>query len=296
MRAKAFAVRVEVQECILWKIGLTTRHMLCSETQCALLGAMHSLEQEVAELFKEWNREALVHHAQELVQALSADMPSHGRAGSTTYCAPMEQQGIPEERPETVDALRTASTKPWVASEGCTAAAQGPSSSATEGSCQHAETTAGSSATQLSSSPQPASEPSCSALSSEILACLASGTWPCGTPTGADPVREGDRVALHSREPPGSPTGQHMSGNAEGPRDAKVFLERLHAALEAPLSPATALAVLAAVHVGVASMGRAAAVARMPWPLYLIGTRDSFAHHLHVERSQVGPSLLCWPS
>ena len=262
--------------------------MLCSETQGALLGAMHSLEQEVAELFKEWNWEALVHHAQELVQALSADMPSQGRAGSSTGCAQVEQQGIPEDRPETVDALRTASTEPLVASEGCTIAVQEPSSSITEGSCQHVETTAGSSA-QLSSSPQPASEPSCSARVSESLACLANGTTPCGTPTGADPVREGDRIALHSSEPPGSPTGQHMSENAEGPCDAKVFLERLHAALEAPLSPATALAVLAAVHVGAASLGRAAAVARMPWPLYLIGTRDSFAHHLHVERSQVPP-------
>ena len=51
-----------------------------------------------------------------------------------------------------------------------------------------------------------------------------------------------------------------------------------------------ALAALAAAHAGAASLGLAASAGRMPWPLYLIGTRDSFTHHLHAECSRVSSS------
>ena len=91
--------------------------------------------------------------------------------------------------------------------------------------------------------------------------------------------------APHGQQPPGRPA-----------KGAESMSERLQAVLKGPVSAAKALAVLAAVHTGAASLGLAAGLGRMPWPLYLIGTRDSFTHHLHAQRSRVSLDTLVTPS
>ena len=51
--------------------------------------------------------------------------------------------------------------------------------------------------------------------------------------------------------------------------------------------PAAALVLASAAATAACDMGLASGAGPVPWPAYLIGTRDSFAHHLHAQPTEV---------
>jgi len=126
----------------------------------------------------------------------------------------------------------------------------------------------------------PCSDSSCGL--SDALDCIVDSVGRSGS---AEPAKEGATLTECISEPCVQAT-QHVS-------------QTLRALLKGVVCPAMAVAVLAAVHAGATSLGLAAGLPKMPWPLYLIGTRDSFTHHLHADQRRVSPfSLLCferWP-
>ena len=69
---------------------------------------------------------------------------------------------------------------------------------------------------------------------------------------------------------------------------AQQALDSLHAwaELQAPGDPAVSLVLASAARTAASDLGLAAGVGPLPWPLYMIATRDSFSHHLHAHSTQ----------
>ena len=225
--------------------------------QSVLLGAMHGLERHIAGLFAEWNHKALLQHADELAAALGVE-----RAWPTTSPIATHSQeavhppracsgSICPETPRLNEGMRPGPMQACLAGE--TMGTDGSNGSATaqlpDAQCRQMGTHT------------PSSSPSTEGIKES---CPLS--------------RDGSQTSNFSL---GCGTGQLPDGHAQS------LSESLSAILAGLMSPAMALTILAAVHMGAASLGLAAGLAKMPWPLYLISTRDSFTHHLHAERSQV---------
>ena len=89
----------------------------------------------------------------------------------------------------------------------------------------------------------------------------------------------------HERSPPSpGPAGHSASG--------QQALDSLHtwAGTQMPGDPAVSLVLASAAHTAAADLGLISGIGPLPWPLYLIATRDSFTHHLHVRRTQARAS------
>ena len=270
--------------------------------QSALLGAVHGLEQHVQDLFAQWNHGNLLKHAEELLTALSAENIS-------TDAATLQPEATQ------APAQANGSTAP----EGSTAGYSCPQPSALHDEClcdSGGDITPGSALPKNSvggdayegqSSPAGLHNSAAQPPSSEDMPSTSRQT--SAQPPDEDPqpqleitstsVQTAENAARDRDSVEGPAThervrGRHISQAAEeheasqpDSMGARGLSARLRAALAEPLSAAMALAALAAAHFGAASLGLAASVGRMPWPLYLIGTRDSFTHHLHAECSRV---------
>ncbi len=68
--------------------------------------------------------------------------------------------------------------------------------------------------------------------------------------------------------------------------------EALPADACAAADPASALVIASAASSALAALGFSSSAGPVPWPLYLIGTRDSFKFDLHAGRKEVGLPLL----
>ena len=252
--------------------------------QGALLGAIHGLEQHCAGRFAEWNHQALLRHARHVATTLSAAEPT----SISSKIAPSHAELLQRESP-----LATSGSTPPEAPPSPmdvdTDVLGGPpqqgnveehcldNGHTTAGSCEPELLSPGSAAALLGSD---ASHPDMDAAS-----CLPNAI--------TVERRAGSMTAVEAAGPLlFDCLLQRSAPQAQQPRcpaadGTESMSERLQAALKGPVSSAKALAVLAAVHTGAASLGLAAGLGRMPWPLYLIGTRDSFTHHLHAEQSRV---------
>lgn len=74
-------------------------------------------------------------------------------------------------------------------------------------------------------------------------------------------------------------------------------IEALPADACAAADCASALVIASACSSALAALGFSSSAGPVPWPLYLIGTRDSFKFDMHAERKQVElPLLLCCPA
>ena len=265
--------------------------MLHRTVQSALLGAVHGLEQQCADLFADWNHQALLQHARHVADTLSAAEPSTVSSDAAPSHAELLQMHSPHATP--VSAPPEASTSPGtVHSSVCDGT---PKQEGTEERRQDAHTREGSPAPQLPSTGSKAA-PACSNA-------LQPDSDAVHRPTSASTAdsRAGSVTAVEGAglltETPLQPSAPHAQQPRSRPADrAASTSERLQAVLKGPVSSAKALAVLAAVHTGAASLGLAAGLGRMPWPLYLIGTRDSFTHHLHAEQSRVSLGTVVTPS
>ena len=241
-----------------------------------MLGAVHGIEQHCAGLFAEWNHKALLQHAQHVADTLSAEAstsissdvsPSHAELQTQCPLAAVDSAapdplGSPSAQPSGVVGVHSEQLS-------------------MEEQYQDSQTREDSHAPQLPSTDscthvlQPNSHAEdCLTIASMIDSAAGS--------MAASEAAEG--LAECPLQPSDCQAQQAGSNLAEGAEGMPV---RLQAALKGPMSLAKALAVLAAVQTGAASLGLAAGLGRMPWPLYLIGTRDSFTHHLHAEQSRV---------
>ena len=278
---------------------------LHSEMQSTLLGAMHGLEHHIQDLFAQWNHRDLLKHAEGLLAALNAESVSTAAA----ILQPKAAQAIAQANIST-------------ATEGSNA-----EHSQSESSAPHDDSLcdSGGDVTPGSASPKAIidrdpkeGQSSRADMHSSAAQPPSSGDVPSesGQTSAQPPVEDAqplleitstsvqttERVAT-SRDSDAPPAthdcgnSRHVSQAAEeheasraDSAGAEGVCARLRAALAEPLSPAMALAALAAAHAGAASLGLAAGAGRMPWPLYLIGTRDSFTHHLHAECGRVSSS------
>ncbi|CAL8470831.1 g10373 [Coccomyxa elongata] len=112
---------------------------------------------------------------------------------------------------------------------------------------------------------------------------------PAATPTASS----GFPVLLAS-SPPSTPTGfpQPMSSvTAPAGQDLKLpvvgTIEASLAGALAAADPASALVIASASSSALAALGFSSSAGPVPWPLYLIGTRDSFKFDMHAERKEV---------
>ncbi len=247
--------------------------------QCALLGAVHGVEQHCASLFADWNRQALQQHAQHVATSLSAGAST----GISNDVSPSRSEQQMQSPLAAVDSSPSPSAQHRGGTDG-----QSEQQSAGE-QYQAGDIREGGLAPRLSSKGPctDVSQPNSHAEDCPTIARTVDST--AGSMAGAeaaDALAEcpGQFSAPQEHQPPCCPIDgtESMSGV-------------LQAVLKGPLSSAKALAVLAAVHTGTASLGLAAGLGRMPWPLYLIGTRDSFTHHLHAEHSRVSPHTIAPP-
>ena len=74
-----------------------------------------------------------------------------------------------------------------------------------------------------------------------------------------------------------------------GPSDAaQQALDSLRAWADSqePGDPAVSLVLASAAHTAASDLGLSAGVGPLPWPLYLIATRDSFTHHLQAHSTK----------
>lgn len=257
--------------------------------QSALLGAIHGLEQHCARLIAEWNHQALFDHAQHLTDSFAAGLLTATSSGAPPGHEKLQQRqsshatlgGSPPETLETPDSEQAdaagGSGKQESADVQCQGTRTGEASRPQLPGLAAPAALASSNA--LQTSPKASDQPA-TAIGTDCEAGSLSAYGAAGSPRGCD------------HQPARPPAEQLASRLAEG---AKSGSERLQAVLEGPVSPAMAVAVLAAVHAGAASLGLTAGLHRMPWPLYLIDTRDSFTHHLHVEHCHVvsSPAAAC---
>ncbi len=86
------------------------------------------------------------------------------------------------------------------------------------------------------------------------------------------------------------------SVNAPAGQDPKLpLLGTMESSLAGALAsadPASALVIASASSSALAALGFSSSAGPVPWPLYLIGTRDSFKFDMHAERNEVGLSFL----
>lgn len=120
-------------------------------------------------------------------------------------------------------------------------------------------------------------------------------------PCAAKPVAAGQLSATPGRQLSAGPQllkqqkQQHQHKYSPGTMSgtltlAVVDIERYEATVAAACAAAdgpSAALVVASAALTALGAGLPAAHCPVPWPLYLIGTRDSFRHHLHVQQSQV---------
>ena len=277
-----------------------------SEMHSTLLGATHGLEQHIQDLFAQWNCGDLSKHAEELLAALYAEsvstdvanlQPEAAQAFAQAHVSTAaEGSNAEHSRPEpsalhndslcnsggniTPDSALPKATVGGDAKEGQSSAAGMHSSAAQPSGSEDMPSTSRQSSAQL---PDKDVQPQLQITSSSLQ-----------TAEEVAQFRDSDDApATHGcskgRRCFPQPAAEQEASRPDS-RGAEGVCTMLRAALAEPLSPAMALAALAAAHAGVASLGLAAGAGRMPWPLYLIGTRDSFTHHLHAERSQVSTS------
>ena len=272
----------------------------------ALLGAIHGLEQHIQDLFAQWNRGDLLKHAEELLAALSAESISTAAAILQPEAAQAFAQATISTATEGSDAEHSHLEPSAPHDDGL----YDSSGTVTPGSAPLKTFIGGDSdegkrsrADMYSSAAQPPSSEDMPSTSRQTSAQLPDEDVQPQLQITSSSVQTAGKVAQVRDSDDAFAThdcskGRHVSQAAEahetsGPdsTNAQSVCARLRAALTGPLSPAMALAALAAAHGGAASLGLAASAGKMPWPLYLIGTRDSFTHHLHAECSRV--STLC---
>ena len=275
---------------------------LHSEMQGALLRAIHGLEQHIQDLFAQWNHGDLLQHAEELLAALSAESVSTDAATQQTRAAQAPAQADGGTAAEGSSAERSRPEPSALHDESLCDSGR----NLTPGSALPKESVGGnanegqsSRAGMHSSAAQPPSSEDMPSTSRQNSAQLPEEDAQPQQEITVTSVRTAEKVA-QVRDSDDAPAthdcsnGRRVSQAAEEHETSRPdstgvegLCTRLRAALAEPLSPAMALAALAAVHAGAASLGLAASVGRMSWPLYLIGTRDSFTHHLHAECSRV---------
>lgn len=282
-------------------------------------------------LFAEWNHEALLQHAQQLARALSAGSATAiSKDAASSSAKPPHMQlllassdSVPSEGLVTPHMGHLELTQPVLAPDSCSSGTGGGNISTeglekqglatssdtmqpdahfggptNNGEAEHNQIIQATPAHSRAELPSSACAPGlpCSDIScglSDALDCIVDSVSQSGS---AEPAKEGATLTECISEPCVQATQQPMHGHAQL---AQHVSQTLWALLKGVVCPAMAVAVLAAVHAGATSLGLAAGLPKMPWPLYLIGTRDSFTHHLHADQRRVSPfSLLCferWP-
>ena len=252
--------------------------------QCALLGAVHGIEQHCAGLFAEWNHQALLQHAQHVANALLAGAPRKISSNVSPSHAELQTQSP----------LSAAGSAPPQAFKTFSAQHSGVSGGQSEQQSMEEQHQA-SHTREASHAPQPSSTGSCSHVlraSTHADDCTTIASIVDSTAGSMAATKAAGPLAECPLQPSAPQAHQPLCCPVEGTESVSGMLQ---AVLKGPLSSAKALAVLAAVQTGAASLGLAAGLSRMPWPLYLIGTRDSFTHHLHAEQSRVSPHTIAPP-
>lgn len=122
--------------------------------------------------------------------------------------------------------------------------------------------------------------PVCSPVSSH--AALQPATPPARPPTAA-------LLAAKMAGPTGCMAGPYAAAvPGEGPHfPAAQTVHASAAGMSVPGDAASALVLASAASSALAALGISSSAGPVPWPLYLIGTRDSFTYHLHAESNQV---------
>ncbi|BDA45580.1 probable RNA demethylase ALKBH5 at C-terminar half [Coccomyxa sp. Obi] len=147
---------------------------------------------------------------------------------------------------------------------------------------QTATPTASSGSPVLSTSSPPSTPPS-------FPQHMSSLTAPAASPTASSrfPV-------LLTSSPPSTPTGfpQPMSSvTTPAGQEHKLpmagIIEPVPAGACAAADPASALVLASAASSALAALGFSSSAGPVPWPLYLIGTRDSFKFDMHAQRKEV---------
>lgn len=268
------------------------KYVLHRAVQGALLGAIHGLEQHCAGRFAEWNHQALLRHACHVATTFSATEPT----GVSSEVAPSHAELLKRGSPLATSVSTPPEAPPSPRAVDTDVPGGPPQQGNGEEHCLDSPTTEGSRAPQLPSPGSAAALPGSDAShpDSDAASCLPSAITVESRAGSMTAVKAAGPLPDCPRQPSAPQAQQLRCPAADG---MESMSERLQAALKGPVSLARALAVLAAVHMGAASLGLAAGLGRMPWPLYLIGTRDSFTHHLHAEQSQVRSwhhcSMLC---
>lgn len=251
----------------------------CRAQQALLVGAVQSLERHLAGLFAAWSCAALSSFATKLSGAVECSLRC-----AEQNCEPLQCGGLPQPDVHARAAeLADAAASPCVPPSG-------------------------------KDTPQPEAVTGRSAAGEPAEKSVTHPELAPSTPAGRD-VRPAHPAAVTCATPAATTTalaqpftGQELKGAAQVQgaqqaagaeaavheqldmsRDALATVDGLSswAASHPPGDPAAALVLASAAFTAACDMGLASGAGSVPWPHYLISTRESFTHHLSARATQV---------
>ena len=295
----------------------------CREQQALLLGAMQGLERHVMPMLAAWNRDALTSFTNRLFAAVEQGleginpMPQADTAAASSSSLAAAASGLSSACDKAAEhspgAVSQELERPDAcAEEGeCAAGALPVTTSLAEG-CQVLLEGAAAAAERAAAPPDmvqqqhvlppkltPPTPAGCEIRALQALPCLLAHHV-MGTPVGSlrevqatpePPARLAGSGGTQAPAHEGIPPFASFMGGPAAPQHTLDSL-RAWAELQAPGDPAISLVLASAAHTAACDLGLAASVGPLPWPLYLIATRDSFTHHLHAHCTQARSSHL----
>jgi hypothetical protein len=285
--------------------------------QALLAGAVQSLERHLSGLFASWNRAALAGFAARLSGPVERSLRCTEQTCEPNHCGGLLQPDVGAGAAEAADGLR----RPEQSCEPSRCGGQ-PQPDAGAGAAEAADaapsTWASPSGPGLDCA-QPEAVTGCSVESATAVKGLREPDLAPSTPAGRD-VRPALPAAAACATPAAAATAvplpvtaqavtgpaqqqgaQQQAAGAEAAAPEQTARSAAAVAAGDGLSawaaahpagdPAAALVLASAAFTAACDMGLASGAGPVPWPQYLISTRDSFTHHLHARATQASHVL-----
>lgn len=293
----------------------------CRDQQATLVGAVQGLERHLKPMLAAWNRSSLSHFCDRLSAAVqqgcegmdlvprpvnapaissglatvaggimcNADAPAAERSQG----AACQEHARPTSSTEKAErsagdgAMSTALAEGCEGSDGCATASQQGCAAATP-DVLHKKNVA---LPELSP-PTPAGRDTRASSAASPAAHRVMGT-PAGSlhEEQANLILPARLAVSGETQGPAAPAckADLPSASPEGPSDAAQQVQdslRAWANSQAPGDPAVSLVLASAAHTAASDLSLSTGIGPLPWPLYLIATRDSFTHHLHAHSTK----------